>query len=262
MSELRETLELARRLAREAGKIQRERYETGFEVRTKSTSIDLVTEVDHACEELIVGALQRERPGDAVLAEEGRGGDRADAAWRWIIDPLDGTTNFAHGYPRFCVSIGVEQQSERAVGVVYDPLLDEEYWAVRGEGAHLNGRRLRVSEGRELGGSLVATGFAYDVRKSPQDNVDRFAAVLKRARAIRRDGSAALDLCYVAAGRFDGFWEPRLHAWDVAAGLLLVEEAGGHTSDFSGAPPPRSGHEVVASNAHIHAQLLDALTVR
>ena len=259
MSELRNVLELARRLAREAGALQRERYETSFEVRTKSSSTDLVTEVDHACEELIVNALQRERPADAVLAEEGRGGDREDATWRWIIDPLDGTTNFAHGYPRFCVSIGVEHESQRSGAVVYDPLLDEEYSAVRGQGAELNGRHLQVSQQPALGEALMATGFAYDVRNSPRDNVNHFVSVVKRARAIRRDGSAALDLCYVAAGRFDGFWELRLHPWDVAAGLLIVEEAGGRTSDTRGAPAPRSGREVVATNGLIHDELLAIL---
>jgi myo-inositol-1(or 4)-monophosphatase len=259
VSAQRETLELARRLAREAGAIQRARYETSFEVRTKSTAIDLVTEVDHACEELIVGALQRERGGDAIVAEEGGGGDRPGAEWRWIIDPLDGTVNYAHGYPRFCVSIGVEHRGERSVGVVYDPLLDEEYFAVRGRGALLNDRRITVSNRKKLADALMATGFAYDVRNNARDNVDPFAAVLKRARALRRDGSAALDLCYVAAGRFDGFWELRLHPWDVAAGLLIVEEAGGRTSDTSGGPAPRSGAEVVASNGLVHGELLGVL---
>jgi myo-inositol-1(or 4)-monophosphatase len=252
VSETQRVLELATRLAREAGALQRERYETAFEVRTKSASIDLVTEVDHACEALIVDTLARERPGDAILAEEGGGQDRAGAEWRWIVDPLDGTTNFAHGYPRFCVSIGVEQRDRRTVAVVYDPLLDELYQAVRGEGATLNGRRLRVSQEDDFGRALVATGFAYDVRKSPEDNIDHFVAVIKRARAVRRDGSAALDLCYVAAGRFDGFWELKLHAWDVAAGLLLVEEAGGRVSDLRGGPAPRSGRETLASNGRIH----------
>ncbi len=260
MSEAHETLELARRLARAAGRVQRERYETGFQVRTKSTVIDLVTEVDHACEELIVGGIQRERPDDAIVAEEGRGDARDDATWRWVIDPLDGTVNYAHGYPRFCVSIGVERKGVRTVGVVYDPLLDEEYWAVRGEGACLGDRRLRVSQRDELSDALVATGFAYDVRRSEQDNVDHFTSVVKHARAVRRDGSAALDLCYVAAGRFDGFWELRLHAWDVAAGLLIVEEAGGRASDLRGGPAPASGEEVLATNGRIHQQLLEILS--
>jgi myo-inositol-1(or 4)-monophosphatase len=259
MSENHEVLELAERLAREAGRLQKERYETAIEIRTKSSSVDLVTEVDHACEALIVDALTAERPDDAILAEEGRGHDRPDATWRWIIDPVDGTTNYAHGYPRFCVSIGVEREGVRTVGVVYDPLLDEQFSAVRGEGATLNGRALRVSEIDELKNALLATGFAYDVRRNPEDNVNHFIAFLKRSRALRRDGSAALDLAYVAAGRFDGFWELRLHAWDVAAGLLLVEEAGGRVSDLTGRPPPPSGIECLASNGRIHDAMLEIL---
>ncbi|MDJ0848046.1 MAG: inositol monophosphatase family protein [Myxococcota bacterium] len=259
MSEAHDVLELARSLARTAGKLQRERYETDIEIRTKSTVIDLVTEVDHACEELVVGGIQRERPDDAILAEEGRGDSRDGATWRWVIDPLDGTVNYAHGYPRFCVSIGVEREGLRTVGVVYDPLLDEEYCAIRGEGATRNGRPIRVSQRDALGDALVATGFAYDVRRSERDNVDHFVSVVKHARAVRRDGSAALDLCYVAAGRFDGFWELRLHPWDVAAGLLIVDEAGGRSSDLRGEPAPASGHEVLATNGRIHEQLLELL---
>jgi myo-inositol-1(or 4)-monophosphatase len=259
MSETAQVLALAERLARAAGRVQRERYETDVRIGTKSAAIDLVTEVDHACEALMVERLRAERPDDAVLAEEGRGQDRADAVWRWIIDPLDGTTNYAHGYPRFCVSIGVEHHGVRSVGVVYDPLLEELYTAVRGEGSFLNGRRLQVSEETELGRSLFATGFAYDVRHNPADNLDHFAAFVKNARAVRRDGSAALDLCYLAAGRFDGFWELQLHPWDVAAGFLIVEEAGGRVSDRAGGPPPRSGRDTVASNGRIHAAMLALL---
>jgi len=259
MSEARDVLALAERLARAAGAIQRERYETGVRIRTKSAPIDLVTEVDHACEALIVESLGTQRPGDAVLAEEGSGDDRPGAAWRWIIDPLDGTTNYAHGYPRFCVSIGVEHEGVREVGVVYDPLLEELYSATRGAGAFLNGRRLRVSQEHDLGRALVATGFAYDVRHNPDDNLDHFASFVKTARAVRRDGSAALDLCYVAAGRFEGFWELQLHPWDVAAGFLIVEEAGGRVSDRSGGPPPRSGRDTVASNGLIHSAMLALL---
>jgi len=262
MNELDGVLDLAVRLARAAGKLQRDRYETRFEVRAKTTPINLVTEVDHACEKLVVEGIAAERPDDAVLAEEGSGRDRDDAAWRWVIDPLDGTTNYAHGYPRFCVSIGVEHESERTLGVVYDPLLDELYTAVRGRGAWLNGRRLRVSTTASLGEALLATGFAYDVRRSAVDNLDHFAALVKRSRAVRRDGSAALDLCYVAAGRFDGFWELKLHPWDVAAGLLMVEEAQGRTSDLHGGPAPRSGRELLASNGVIHDALVDVLSHR
>jgi len=252
-------LDLARRLAREAGWLQRDRYGDELTIDTKSASIDLVTEVDRACEALIVGALERERPDDAVLAEEGSGRDREGAPWRWIIDPLDGTTNYAHGYPRFCVSIGVEHHGERTVGVVYDPLLDELFHAVRGGGAWLGERRLQVSREADLGNALLATGFAYDVRRTRDDNVEQFARFLKASRAVRRDGSAALDLCYVAAGRFDGFWEFKLHAWDVAAGLLIVEEAGGRCTDARGGPPLRSGRETVASNGLVHPAMLEIL---
>ena len=259
MSETERVLELAVRLAREAGKIQRERYETDIEIRTKSAAIDLVTEVDHACERLMVETLQRERPDDAILAEEGGGADREGAPWRWVIDPLDGTTNYAHGYPRFCVSIGVEHRDERTVGVVYDPLLDELYSAVRGQGARCNGRGIRVSQEPDFGNALLATGFAYDVHRSLEDNLNHFAHVVKQARAVRRDGSAALDLCYVAAGRFDGFWEMKLHAWDVAAGFLIVEEAGGRISDMAGRPPDRSGQQTVATNGLIHDRLIRLL---
>ncbi|MGH0038039.1 MAG: inositol monophosphatase family protein [Myxococcota bacterium] len=261
MSGTDEILELATGLAREAGAIQRERYETDLRVQTKSESIDLVTEVDKRCEAMIVGELERRRPHDAILAEEGGGLDREGAEWRWVIDPLDGTTNYAHGYPRFCVSIGVEHRDQRRVGVVYDPLLDELYHAVRGEGAHLNGRRLQVSKETDLGNALLATGFAYDVRRSRDDNVAEFTRFLKSCRAVRRDGAAALDLCYVAAGRFDGFWEFKLHAWDVAAGLLIVEEAGGRCSDAHGGPPLRSGVETVASNGHLHEAMLSNLSI-
>ena len=239
-AELDDVLALAVRLAREAGAIQRSRYESSFAIGSKSQPIDLVTEVDHACEAHIVGALARERPGDAVLAEEGSGHDRAGALFRWVIDPLDGTTNFAHGYPRFAVSIGVERTGEPALGVVYDPLLDELYHAVAGGGAFRNGRGLRVSPEAELGRALLATGFAYDKRLN-EDNLGEFRAVLKEARELRRDGSAALDLCYVAGG-------------------LIVREAGGRVTDRAGGDSWRSGHEIVATNGAIHETLLTLLS--
>jgi myo-inositol-1(or 4)-monophosphatase len=259
LSETTAIRELACRMARAAGAVQRERYETAFRVRTKSASIDLVTEVDHACEALLVDTLRVERPADAILAEEGGGEDRPDAEWRWLIDPLDGTMNYAHGYPRFCVSIGVERAGTARVGVVYDPLLDELFSAERGAGASLNGRPIGVSRESEIGRALLATGFAYDVHRSHDDNVDHFAHFVKRARGLRRDGSAALDLCYVAAGRLDGYWELKLHPWDVAAGNLIVEEAGGRISDFRGGPSPGDGRETVASNGHLHTAMIEIL---
>jgi myo-inositol-1(or 4)-monophosphatase len=246
-------------LAREAGAIQRDRYETKLDIRTKSASIDLVTEVDRECEALIVSRIEASRPDDAILAEEGGGLDRAGAPCRWIIDPLDGTTNYAHGFPRFCVSIGIESGGRTIAGIVYDPLLDELFHAIRGAGAWLGERRLAVSEEPDLGQALVATGFAYDVHGSREDNLDRFANILKAARGIRRDGSAALDLCYVAAGRLDAYWEFKLHAWDVSAGNLIVEESGGCVSDTHGGPAPASGEQVVASNGLLHQAVLSHL---
>ena len=255
-SEDRDVLEMAQELALGAGEIQRDRYETEIEVKTKSAAIDLVTEVDHACEALIVNAIQTHRPHDAIVAEEGGGEDYSDSDWRWVIDPLDGTTNYAHGFPRFCVSIGVEFKNESRVGVVYDPLLDEMFYAVRGAGAWLGERRLSVSETDDFGRALIATGFSYDVHKSENDNVERFNRVLKAVRGLRRDGSAALDLSYVAAGRLDAYWELKLQPWDVAAGSLLVEEAGGRVTDCNGNPAPKSGGEVVSSNHRIHDTLI------
>jgi len=262
-AETLEVLDLAITLARRAGAIQRERYETRFDIATKSGPIDLVTEVDRQCEALIVSGIEAARGGDAILAEEGGGEDTPDAEWRWIIDPLDGTTNYAHGFPRFCVSIGIERSdgktAETLVGVVYDPLLDELFHAVRGAGAWLGERRLEVSQERELGQALIATGFAYDVHRSEENNVAEFTRMLRAARGLRRDGSAALDLCYVAAGRLDAYWEYKLHAWDVAAGNLVVAEAGGRVTDARGEAAPRSGAEVVASNHHLHDAILEQL---
>jgi len=258
MKGLQARRELAEALARAAGAIQREHYERDHCVHTKSAAIDLVTEVDRACEALIVERLRAAHADDAVLAEEGGGSDRAQATWRWVIDPLDGTMNYAHGYPRFCVSIGLAHAGEAVLGVVYDPLLDELFCAVHGEGATCNGRRIRVSREADLGRALLATGFAYDVHTSRDDNLDNFAHFVKRARGVRRDGSAALDLCYVAAGRFDGFWELKLKPWDTAAGSLIVREAGGSVSDFAGGQRgmPR---EILASNGALHAAMRDVL---
>ncbi len=259
MSEDERVLALAVTLARQAGALQRERYASDLTIETKSAEVDLVTEVDRACEAIVVRGIEEARPGDSILAEEGSNRDRPGARWRWVIDPLDGTTNYAHAYPRFCVSIGVECDGEPRVGVVYDPLMDELYHALRGAGAFLNGRAIRVSRTRELGRSLLATGFAYDRRQSEQDNIAHFKAFLKAGRALRRDGSAALDLCYVAAGRLDGYWEFKLSPWDVAAGALLVGEAGGRCSDVNGGADFRSGRSVVASNGVIHDAMLGVL---
>jgi myo-inositol-1(or 4)-monophosphatase len=258
-AELTRLLAFATRIAREAGAIQRASYEAVQRIDSKSQPNDLVTEVDRACEAYLVGEIERERPRDAILAEEGGGTDHAGATYRWVIDPLDGTTNYAHGYPRFAVSIGVEREGAQVIGVVYDPLLDELYHALLGGGAQRNGRRISVSRETELRRALVSTGFAYDKAISEDDNTREFRAFLKQAREVRRDGSAALDLCYVAGGRFDAYWEFKLSPWDVAAGTLLVTEAGGRVTDTQGGGAYRSGRAVLASNGALHGAMLEVL---
>ncbi len=253
---MKELLELAIVIAREAGALQRARFGDPREIGTKSSPADLVTDVDHACDALIGERIRAARPRDGVLSEEL--GERAGSSGvRWVVDPLDGTTNYAHGFPHFAVSIGIEQRGERVAGVVYDPLRDETFSALRGGGAWRGGERLRVSRASALAQSLLATGFAphpTDVAR----NLPYFARLLGRSRAIRRAGSAALDLAYVACGRFDGFWELSLGAWDMCAGSLLVEEAGGRVSDLEGGPALARA-PIVASNGAIHAELLEAL---
>ena len=194
MSEVEAVRRLATRLAREAGAIQRERYETAFRIDTKSASIDLVTEVDHACEALIIEGIHGERRGDAILAEEGGGEDTPGAEWRWIIDPLDGTMNYAHGYPRFCVSIGIERAGSPSLGIVYDPLLDECFSATRGEGATLNGRPIHVSKEAQIGRALLATGVAYDVHRSEDSD-------LVRLRCTAREANNRTAASVASAGR-------------------------------------------------------------
>ncbi|HET6369571.1 MAG TPA: inositol monophosphatase family protein, partial [Nitrospiria bacterium] len=182
-----------------------------------------------------------------------------NSPYRWIIDPLDGTTNYAHGFPCFCVSIGLEHEGNVLLGVVYDPIRSELFYAERGKGATLNGRRIRVSSTFSLSRSLLVTGFAYDIRISQENNIDHFTRFSMRSQGVRRTGSAALDLCYVASGRFDGFWEMKLHPWDVAAGSLIVKEAGGEISTFSGDPFYIDSKEILATNGKIHREMIAVL---
>ena len=239
--------------AREAGDLLLDRLGrvTGIE---KKGAVDLVTEADTASERLLVLRLAAALPGASILAEEGQG-FTADANRRWIVDPLDGTTNFAHGYPVFCVSLALEVDGVLVLGVIFDPTRNECFTALRGEGAFLDGKPIQVSATAELGDALLVTGFPYDVRTSERDNLAAFGYFLKRARAVRRDGSAALDLAYVACGRFDGFWEEKLAPWDMAAGALLVMEAGGEVSGYLGGPVDLHAGNLVASNRRIHSAL-------
>lgn len=220
--------------------------------------LELVTEFDRASEHLIIEGVAAAFPTDGVLAEEG--GARPGEAWRWIIDPLDGTTNFAHGIPHFAVSIAGEDRGVIEFGVVYDPMRDELFAARRGEGTLLNETRQHVSATATLADSLLVTGFPYDLDRNPENNLNLYARLAMQSRGVRRLGSAALDLAYVAAARFDGYWELRLAPWDLAAGLLLVTEAGGVVSRVDGRPDPlRAPASVAASNGRIHVALLQAL---
>jgi len=255
---MKELLELAITIARDAGSLQRERFAEPRQIETKSSAIDLVTDVDRASDQLVIEYISSSRPDDEILIEE-TGTHEGRSGVRWIVDPLDGTTNYAHGFPHYAVSIAIEHEGVTKLAVIYDPMKDELFTAQRGSGASLNGKPIAVSQAKELERALLATGFAYDVHQAEVDNLEYFARFIKRAQAVRRAGSAALDLAYVACGRFDGFWELELHPWDVAAGLLLVAEAGGRSSDLEGGPVPASGNRCVASNGHLHDTLLEVL---
>lgn len=256
----------AEAIAREAGALLAARYRAaeaeglGTAARHKEHAHNLVTQTDLDSEALIVAALERDFPGHRLRAEEGGDGGTADAgAPLWLIDPLDGTNNFAHGIGVFAVNLALTWGEELLLGLTYDPLRDELFRARRGGGAWLGGRRLAVSGRATLEESVVATGFPYDKAQNPDNNLAQFAAVMPRVRGIRRMGSAALDLAYVAAGRFDGYWERGIQAWDVAAGILLVREAGGLVTDPEGAPMRWNGGRIVATNGALHPHLLDCL---
>jgi myo-inositol-1(or 4)-monophosphatase len=257
MAKWSEFLEAARGAALEAGQMLRSSMDEGQEISYKGV-LDLVTNFDHQAQELIFDRLASAFPGHGFLAEEGLS-CREQGEFRWVFDPLDGTTNFAHRFPVFTVSIALEHQGRVILGVVYDPMRDEIFQAVEGEGALLNGRGIRVSGVDDLNRSLLATGFPYDLRESPVNNIDHFNNFLTRAQAIRRCGSAAMDLCYVACGRFDGFWELKLKPWDHAAGALIVREAGGRVSDFEGGGFEISSQESLASNGLIHQAMIRVL---
>jgi myo-inositol-1(or 4)-monophosphatase len=243
-----------------AGAIQMERRQSGFRVDKKGT-IDLVTEVDLECERMCRTVVAERFPSHGVLAEElsSGPGEAATSSHRWVFDPIDGTTNYAHGLPIFCASLALEIDGRAEVGAVFDPTRQELFTAERGVGAFLNGDRLSVSSAGVLLDALLVTGFPYDVQKHTGDLVGLFAAFLGRARAVRRLGSAALDLCYVAAGRFEGFWEQRLKPWDVSAGALIVAEAGGVVTGMNGAPFDPAAAHLVASNGRVHHQMLEVI---
>jgi myo-inositol-1(or 4)-monophosphatase len=255
----RRILEVAEEAARAAGDVLLGFVGRALEVRHKG-DVDLVTEADRASEDRIVRIVGKRFPDHSILAEEG-GGTAAgrDAEFLWVVDPLDGTTNFAHGLPIWSVSIGVLRDGVPFAGVVLDPSRGECFRALRGEGAWLDGSRIRVSDADTLDRALLVTGFPYDIRSSAVNNLDHFERFLLRSRAVRRLGSAALDLAYVACGRFDGFWELKLHPWDMAAGALLVEEAGGRVTKFGGEPLDLFDEEIVAAPAGLIGAMREVL---
>ncbi|HPQ81282.1 MAG TPA: inositol monophosphatase family protein [bacterium] len=262
-----ETLSIMGEVARKAGGMQMARLCDAHSIEYKGV-INLVTEVDRACEKYIVGELSRRIPGCEFLAEEGTAAPEGSASRsagdapkpRFIVDPLDGTVNYAHGFPFFCVSIALEERGELTAGVIFDPNRNELFEAKKGGGAFMNGSPISVSNAGSLRKSLLATGFAYNVQEGEAlDNLDNFCAFIKRARAVRRPGSAAIDLAWVACGRIDGFWELFLKPWDMAAGVAIIREAGGMVTSFDGGPYNLYGTEILASNGAIHREMIGVL---
>ncbi len=251
-------LNFAIQTARDAGQILLEKFGRKINISMKG-DINLVTEADLASEKMIIERIKSYYPKHSILAEEsGNAVVYGDSTWKWIIDPLDGTTNFAHGYPCFCVTIALEHEGKIVLGVTYDPTRNELFAAEKGQGATLNNKSIRVSETDNIGNSLICTGFPYDF-KQKENFARHLTDFLLQSRGVRRDGSAAIDMAYVACGRFDGFWEEGLNAWDVAAGVLMIEEAGGSVTYYDGSPFSVYAPPICASNGLIHTEMLKIL---
>jgi len=253
-------LTVAKDAAFKAGKMLKKYSCTPKEIHYKG-AVDLVTNFDNLAQDIIFKCLFDHFPDHDFLAEENLKEEKG-SEFCWIIDPIDGTTNYAHNFPVFCVSIALAFKNETKIGVIYDPMREEMFTAVNGQGAILNNKRIKVSSVRELDKSLLSTGFPYDLRESHVNNFDHFFNFATRVQGIRRGGSAALDLCYVACGRFDGFWELKLQPWDVAAGRVIVIEAGGRISDFQNFESGLSAKETLATNSLIHEQMVNILKMR
>jgi myo-inositol-1(or 4)-monophosphatase len=245
-------------LARGAGEILQAGYGNRLQIDYKGV-IDLVTDVDHRSEDYLIKSIRQKFPSHRIVTEES-GEISGDADKAWFIDPLDGTVNYAHGVPLFAVSIGYADAGEMVLGAIYDPLRDEYYYAEKGGGAWLNGQPLRVSAETELNRSLLVTGFPYDIRTNPENNLDHYVNLTLKSQGVRRLGCAALDLAYIAAGHFDGFWEVAIFPWDIAAGSLIVVEAGGKVTNVHGGPDfMKHPQSILTTNGHIHDQMLAAL---
>lgn len=249
---------IAFRAAYEAGKILLDRLGDVRKIDYKGAA-NIVTDVDKASEVKILEVIRSEFPDDEILAEESGKNAGSKPTRRWLVDPLDGTTNYAHSYPFFAVSIALIENNEQILGVVFNPVSNELFWAEPGQGAWLNDDRIRVSKISTLDESLLATGFNRDIPKAQRTNMEQFRCLTAASHGVRRDGSAALDLCYIASGRLDGYWERKLAPWDLGAGTLLVKEAGGTVTTLANGPWDVSRSDVIASNGLIHMAFADAL---
>lgn len=258
MDELTRIKELAIQAAREAGRCALEHIEKIGKISYKDSVKNLVTDIDKKCEGIIIDKIRKYFPEHSILAEES-GETNNTGKFKWIIDPIDGTTNYAHGFPFFCTSIGIMQSDSLKIGVVYDPSRDELFAAEEGKGAFLNKKPIKVSQKTKVQDSLIATGFAYDINVK-RDNIPYFEKLLEEAQAIRRAGSAAIDLCYVACGRFDGFWEMGLNSWDTAAGVLIVQEANGRVTAMDGRSFDIFQKNILATNSFIHDEMIKLLS--
>ncbi|MBT8378503.1 MAG: inositol monophosphatase [Ignavibacteria bacterium] len=245
-------------ISQEAGQLIKEKFGKNLEIEFKTNEMNLVTEADKASEKLITEFIRKKYPSHGVLAEEGSEFN-ISAKYLWVVDPLDGTTNFAHGLPIFSVSIGLQKNGQTIAGVVYDINQNIIYAAELGSGAIANDKKIKVSTNSNLGHSMLVTGFPYDVKDNPNKSFERFIAMIKSSRAVRRLGSAAIDFCYVAKGVFDGFWEVHLHPWDICAGKLIVEEASGSVTDFGGKQIDIYSKRILCSNGNIHESMIQKL---
>ena len=247
-------------ISKQAGEIIREGFGKNFGIEYKTNEINLVTEIDKASEKLITDFVKKKYPSHSILAEESGEYKNKESKYRWVIDPLDGTTNFAHGLPIFSVSIGVQKNGKTFAGVVYDVMQDITYSVENGSGSYANSEKLSVSKKEQLGHSLLVTGFPYNIAERPKNIFEIFEAFTKAARGVRRLGSAAIDLCYVAKGALDGYWENSLHPWDFCAGKLILEEAGGIVTNFKGDDIDIFSKQILCTNKLIHQQMMDLIS--
>jgi len=259
INEIDDLTQTAIQAARQGGAILQDYAQKGFTIHSKGEAINLVTEADLQSEKTIIQLIQKTFPEHQILSEEQGLQDIPQHPIKWIIDPLDGTINFAHGFPMYNVSIGIEYEGNCVIGVIYDPTRDELFLGQQGHGATLNGTPIQVSTTPKLSEALLVTGFAYDIHTATDNNLKEFCAFTLRARGMRRTGTAAIDLCYIACGRLDGFWELQLNPWDTAGGKVILEEAGGTITNYAGEPYSIYGKTILATNTLIHSEMLGVL---